>query len=251
MKRAALLLVPLLLCAAPELSLAAAHEPPGAALFGASYASIFQRPFYASAALSIRRADVSRRLVLGLHYRDRTRSLVRVTGSAREMGTVILRKNERIYIFFPRADLLLNLPPLMSAFPLFGSDFSSDDLLAFADFGARFTVHRDGEENLSGISSLRYRLAPHAGTTSPYSEIRLWVGRDGKQPLREEFISPEGKVLREVVMESDSRLPFPARWRARTFGPRGGESELQFRFFERDPPTSDALFTVEGLRQWR
>jgi hypothetical protein len=251
LKRAALPFLAFLLSAIPEILFAASGKPPGGPLFGESYNRIFQQPFYASAALSIYRPGVNRRLLLGLSYRDRSRSFVRVTGSAREMGTIVLRREGRVYLFFPRADLLVNLPPLMGSFPLFGSDFSTDDLLAFADFSSRFEVRDDGEEVFSGVPSYRYRLAPHAATSSPYAEIRLWVARNGRVPLREEFLSREGAVMREVTMESDGRLRFPARWRARTFGPRGGESEIQFRLFERNPPMREDLFTVDGLRQWR
>jgi outer membrane lipoprotein-sorting protein len=247
LKRVLLLLASLLLSA--EFVIAA--EPRGSAPFGESYARLFRMPFHVSATLSIRRAAWSRNLALGVVYRDRERAFVRVSGSEREMGTVVLRREGRIYLYFPRAELLLSLPPHMESFPLFGSDFSTDDLLAFGDFASRFNVTGDGEDTLSGVPAYRYRLTPLGPAALPYAEIRLWVARDGKTPLREEFLSPQGTVAREILMESDGRLPFPARWRARTFGAHGGESELQFRSFMPNPPVKDDLFTVEGLRQWR
>jgi len=246
----ALLILASLIAVSSDFPLAAASKP-APALFGESYARTFQQPFYAGAALSIYRTGESRRLLLGIHYRDRNRAFIRVTGPAREMGTVLLRRDGRVYLFFPRADLLLNLPPLMDSFPLFGSDFSTDDLLALADFPSRFRIDGDGEENLSGIPAHRYRLTPKTAALPPYAAVRLWVARDGRAPLRQEFLSSDGTLLREVAMESDGRLPFPARWKARTFGPRGGESEIQFRLFERNPPIREELFTVEGLRLWR
>jgi hypothetical protein len=228
-----------------------AAEPRAASLFGDKFDQLFRKPFYAGASLSIRRAAWSRTLSLAFLYRDRARSMIRVSGSQREMGTTVLRHGGRVYLYFPRAELLLSAPSALGAFPLFGSDFSSDDLLAFADLGSRFAVKSDGEETFSGTPALRYRLAPLGAAASAQGEIKLWVERDRRLPLREEFISATGQVVREITMESDGRLPFPSRWRARTFGPRGGESELLFRSFERDHPMPADVFTAEGLRQWR
>ena len=249
MRRSLLLFAPLFSCAA--LASAFAADVSGVSPFGASYTKIFQQPFFASASLSIRRADWSRKLSLTFYYRDPTRSMVRVGGSEREMGTIALRRDGRVYFYFPRAELLVGLASGMGAFPLFGSDFSTDDLLAFGDVAARFAARSEGAETLSGVPALRYRLAPRDAKNSPYAAILLWVTRDGQTPLRQEFLSPDGKIAREILMESDGRLPFPNRWKARTLGERGGESELAFHFFQRNAPLRDDLFTVEGLRQWR
>ena len=221
-------------------------------LFGASYAKLFAKPFVAGASLSIRRPNWSRKIGLTFYYLDAQRSLVRLTGSQRDMGTVALRSGGKVYFYFPRAELLLGLPTNIGALPLFGSDFSADDLLAFGDIAGRLKVSDDGVETLSGISARRYVLKPRDTKDSPYGLVKLWVTRDSGIPLREEFYSDAGALIREMVMEeADGRLPFPTRWRARTYGPRGGESELQFNSFTNNQPLRAELFSVEGLRQWR
>jgi hypothetical protein len=102
---------------------------------------------------------------------------------------------------------------------------------------------------MDGLSCLRFRLLPRT-SSSPYAQVRLWVARAGHVPVRLEFVSEGGEVLREVTVERSGEIPLPARWKARTFGPGGGESSLDFRFFERNPPVGDDLFTVERIRQW-
>jgi hypothetical protein len=220
-------------------------------IFGEGYAKLFAKPFTTSAGLSIRRPAWSRKIGLTFYYLDPQRSLVRLTGSQRDMGTVALRSGGQVYFYFPRAELRLGLPSAVGALPLFGSDFSADDLLAFGDIATAWIVSDDGTETLSGVPARRYELKPRKPQNAAYGVVRLWVARDGGMPLREEFFSPAGALLREVTMESDGRLPFPTRWHARTYGPRGGESELQFHSFDRDRPIRADLFTVEGLRQWR
>jgi hypothetical protein len=221
-------------------------------LFGASYAKLFAKPFVAGASLSIRRAAWSRNLHVNVYYLDPQTSLVRLTGSQRDLGTVALRSASRVYFYFPRAELLLALPSGIGALPLFGSDFSAEDLLGFGDIAGRLNVAEDGIETLSGVPARRYVLKPREAKDSPYGVVKLWVAHDGGMPLREEFYSAAGALVREVVMEeADGRLPFPTRWRARSYGTRGGESELEFHSFTNNQPLRPEFFTVEGLRRWR
>ena len=245
MKRACFLIFSILLAAG------GANGAEAPRIFGDSYAKLFAKPFIASAGLSIRRPSWSRKIGLTFYYLDPQRSLVRLTGSQRDMGTVALRSGGKVYFYFPRAELLLGLPSGVGALPLFGSDFSADDLLAFGDIAAQWIVSDDGAETLSGVAARRYELRSRKPQDASYGLVKLWVARDGGMPLREEFFSPAGSLAREVTMDSDGRLPFPARWHARSYGPRGGESELQFHSFDRDRPLRAELFTAEGLRQWR
>ena len=235
------------LCAAAGAAFAAdAPRIPGGA-----YAKLFAKPFTASASLTIRRQDWTRRLGVTVYYLDARRSLARLTGSQRDLGTVALRSGDRVYLYFPRAELLLGAPSAVGSLPLFGSDFAADDLLAFGDLAGRFTVASETAETLSGVPALRYELKPREGKDSPYGLVMLWVARDGGAPLREEFRSPDRNLLREIVVESDGRLPLPSLWRARGYGRKGGESELRFLSFDSGRSLDPELFTVAGLRRWR
>ncbi len=214
------------------------------------YAKLFAKPFTASAALTIRRQTWSRRLGVTVYYLDARRALARLTGSQRDLGTVALRAGERVYLYFPRAELLLAAPAAGGSLPLFGSDFTADDLLAFGDLAGRFDVAAESLETLCGVPARRYEMKPRA-KDSPYGIVKLWIARDGGAPLREEFRSPDGTLLREIVVESDGRLPLSSLWRARGYGAKGGESELRFVSFDSGRPLDPELFTAAGLRKWR
>src|SRR6185369_6080099 len=142
---------------------------------------------------------------------------IRLTGSQRDLGNVALRTGGRVYLYFPSAELLLTLPPGVGAEPLFGSDFSADDLLAFGDVTGRFEAAAESAETLSGVAARRYDLKPRDAKNAPYAAARFWMTREGGLPLRQEFYSSDGTLIRELVAESDGRMPFPARWWARTF----------------------------------
>jgi len=244
----ALFVIVLLVCLRLDDNLSSAEAPP---LFGAGYTKVFARPFTAGASLAIRRHSWSRNIYLTFFVRDASRGVIRVTGSQRDLGNIALRTHGRVYLYFPSAELLLTLPAGVGAQPLFGSDFSADDLLAFGDVTGRFAPASESAETLSGTAARRFELKPRDAKNAPYAAARLWIARDGGMPLRQEFYSADGALIREVVAESGGRMPFPVRWWARTFGPRGGESELRFTSYEANRQLADDLFTVEGIRRWR
>lgn len=194
---------------------------------------------------------MERELVLRFYCRDAARFLVRVDGPPREAGTTLLRRNGRVYLFFPIPDLLLSLPSSMGSDRLFGSDFSMDDVLAPGGSLSKFTATFAGEETLSGVPCRRLKLLPRTPAASLYGEVRLWVSLDGSIPVRQELLSDRGQLLRVVTTGGGGKFPLPARWKAQTFGLHAGESRLEVRFFERNPSVPEELFTVERLRQWR
>jgi len=214
---------------------------------------VYGRPFYAVASLTIRRPTGDRELLVRLHYRGPDRVLVRLAGSAREEGLTALRVSDGVHLWFPRAKLRLKLPSTLGAERLAGSDFAFTDLLALGADPDRWVpvemvVDESGPEPRQLI-----RLHPADPSVTLYRETRLWLATADGLPLRMETVSLRGDVVRSVEMRRGPRAeyPLPTHWVARTAGPRGGTSELVFRFFEGDPPLDENLFTLAGLEMWR
>jgi hypothetical protein len=228
-----------------------ADDPAAVALLGDLHRRILDRPFYAVGVLHTHRGGVDRELILRLYYRSRGVSLARIEGSPREDGTMVLRRDGRVVMFLPRADLVLDLPPSLGADRLFGSDFAVDDLLALGGGADAFAATLAADEDLGGVACRRVELRPRTPSSSPYGRVSIWVARDARTPTRMEFASDRGAVLRSVDLRGGDAGTLPVNWTARTLAPRPGTSELEFRFFERDPPVPDDFFTVEGMRRWR
>jgi hypothetical protein len=226
-------------------------DPDAVALLADVRRHTLDRPFYAVGILHTHRDGVVRELTLRLYYLRRGVSLARVEGPPREDGTMVLRRDGRVVVYMPRADLVLDLPPSSAADRLFGSDFAVDDLLALGGSTEHFAATFGADGDVGGVACRRVELRPRTPASSMYGLVVLWIARDAKTPLRMEFADDRGALLRTVDMRGGGEHSPPVRWTAQTLRPRPGGSELEFRFFERNPPVPEEFFTVEGMRQWR
>lgn len=226
-------------------------DPAAQAMLARVRGQILGRPLVATADLNVRRGSVHRSLRIRLHLRDDVTSLARAEGPPREHGTTILRTGGRIHVWFPRADVVLELPPGFGGDRLFGSDFSIDDLLAPGGDPARFLAALGPEESVAGTACRRVDLHPRTQRDSLAGRTSVWLELSTLVPRRVEVFSDRGERLRVVETEGAAPDGLPPIWRARTVGPRGGTSELRFVFVERDPPVDPQSFTVEALRTWR
>jgi len=226
-------------------------DPDAVALLRDVHARILDRPFYAVGRLTTHRGGVDRELLLRLYYKRRGVSIARVEGPPREDGTMVLRRDGRVVVFLPKADLVLDLPPSLGGDRLFGSDFAADDLLALGGGVERFAATFGADETIDGVPCRRINLRPRTPASSLHALVSLWIARGGGTPVRIAYVGDDGRVSRVVEMKNGSENAPPVAWKARTLAPRPGESELVFQFFERDPPVPEDFFTVEGMRRWR
>lgn len=226
-------------------------DPDAVALLADIRRRTLDRPFYAVGILHTHRDGVVRELTIRLYYRRRGVSLARIEGPPREDGTMVLRRDGRVVVYLPRADLALDLPPSSAGDRLFGSDFAVDDLLALGGAPETFAATFGADDDVGGLPCRRVELRPRTPASSMYGRVTLWIARDAKTPLRMEFADDRGATLRTVDMRGGGEGMLPVRWTAQTHRPRPGGSELEFRFFERNPPVPEDFFTVEGMRRWR
>lgn len=228
-----------------------ASDPEAEAMLAQVRARLDARNLFASARLVVRRGVRVRDLWVRLHLRGEGTTLARVEGPPREDGTTVLRTGGRVHVLFPRADLVVELPPGLWGDRLFGSDFAIDDLLAPCGDPSRFVSKLAGAETVAGAACRRIDLFPRTPRDALTGRTSVWLEEGTLALRRVEVFSTRGVRLRVVEAEGLTGAGFPRRLRATTEDRRGGTSELEFVYAESDPPIEDRYFTVEGLRLWR
>jgi outer membrane lipoprotein-sorting protein len=116
-------------------------------------------------------------------------------------GQAILRLGDEIWIFYPTICKLL---PLGSKAPLFGTAFSFGDL-------ARLDLVQDYMPTLLGVEELEdqqaYKLELEAvDETIAYARVLYWVMVESFLPLRAEFYTISGKLLRILTYTEPREL---------------------------------------------
>jgi len=219
---------------------------------------LFARPFYAVARVTRLDAEASPAdsMVLRMHYRGPGHVLVQLEGAPPKEARVALLFEGRLHLYFPDADLVMDLPTGMGSERLFGLDITMQDLLALGGDPELFHVRDEGPETVAGRDARRLVLTPRRPQDSFDDEITLWLSDPEGTPVRMRAVAAGGRSVRTIDFETgDDRiaraLALPSRWTCRTEGRRPSASRAEFLLFEPTEGMNPRRFTPAALRRWR
>jgi len=120
--------------------------------------------------------------------------LLKILEPEEAAGQAILRVGDELWIFYPTICKLL---PLGTKAPLFGTAFSFGDL-ARLDLIQDYTPTLLGVEELEGQEAYKLELEA-VDETIAYAQVLYWVAVESFLPLRAEFYTISGRLLRVLT----------------------------------------------------
>lgn len=223
------------------------------------------------AATVLRRADLVRNPVLGTAI-DLELTVVSKT-SGRELRrsrfVLLTRRGERTLLLMPGEDggppgaalidadaywLLLpraSRPVRLALERVVAGDLSHAGFLRLG-LWSRYRARFDGEETLDGVPCRRLELEP-AADPAPFGRVRYWVAANGLRPIRIEFYSATGELLktaRFVRYRDTGSGPRPSRIEIEDAGRPDEQATLDLGP-PRGVPTSRLAFDLDDLAALR
>jgi len=205
------------------------------------------RSFAAAATLRVERPGrAPRELLLRIYHAAPDDWLLVADGPVREKGLRVLLADGALHLWFPRAELLLALPPALGGGRLFGSDFALDELLVLSAGPEHWQGAVRGRQAEGGVRRVTLELREREATTAAPS-VRLQLDEQDAAPRVLEQLDAQGRVLRRVEMSGRGALP--EHWLASRPDTPGARSTLQLVHFDPAPHFDATLFTPQGLRR--
>lgn len=127
--------------------------------------------------------------------------LLKILEPEEAAGQAILRVGDELWIFYPTICKLL---PLGTKAPLFGTAFSFGDL-ARLDLVQDYTPQLLGIEELEGQEAYKLELTA-VDETIAYAKVLYWVEVESFLPLRAEFYTVSGRLLRILTYAEPREL---------------------------------------------
>lgn len=191
---------------------------------------------------------------LGLRvWMDRPRrSFVRIVSPAKEAGIGSLRIGAEMWNYLPNVERIIKIPPSMMLQPWMGSDFTNDDLVKESSILEDYTHRLLDEVQLDGAAVLRIEAVPRPEAAVVWGRIVYWVRRSDTIPLKQEFFSERGELVRvmtfsEVRPVGGRRLP--TRWEMRPTAKPGNATTVVLKDAVFDAPVDDEVFTQRNLQK--
>lgn len=181
------------------------------------------------------------------------RSFIRIRKPAKDAGTGFLKQHPNLWMYVPRVERTVRVPPSMMSQSWMGSDFSNDDVVRDSsevdDYDHRLLGVDPSHDNAYVLEYI-----PHEGVAVVWGRIVAWIDPDRGVARRQEFYDEDEQKLRLLVFddmrEQDGRL-VPHRWTLTPLDKEGHETVIEVEEIRFDTEFDDSIFSRRNLEKGR
>jgi outer membrane lipoprotein-sorting protein len=118
----------------------------------------------------------------------------------REKGTKMLKLEDELWIFNPKADRIIKIAGHMLRQSMMGSDVSYEDFMEDPDLSNTYNVKLLADETYNKRVCYVLKLTAKKDKTPSYYSRKLWVDKERYLPLKEELFAKSGKLLKNFII---------------------------------------------------
>jgi len=241
----ALLLMPL-----PAL---AAETPNAAALVENSFKYMRGNASIATVVMTIHRPDWERKMTIKAWTRGKKDSLFYIQAPPKDHGNGTLKKSREMWMYNPKINRVIKVPPSMMSQSWMGSDFSNNDLAKSDSILKDYTHSIVDSEVHEGQKVYVIKSMPKPDAPVIWGMQMLRIRQDLIW-LSQEFFDEDlsaVKVMKTLEIQMIGGKLYPRVWRMRKVETADRYTELTYQSLAFKPDLPDSLFTLTSLRKAR
>jgi outer membrane lipoprotein-sorting protein len=128
---------------------------------------------------------------------------------AREKGTKMLKLEDKLWIFSPSTDRIIQITGQMLRQSVMGSDLSYEDMMEDPDLTSHYSASVVASDTVQERKCWVLQLNALAEGEA-YEVRKIWVDQERNVPLREELFGKSGKLLKRTQLSEVNRIQ--GRW---------------------------------------
>ncbi|MCJ7447699.1 MAG: outer membrane lipoprotein-sorting protein [Bacteroidales bacterium] len=137
------------------------------------------------------------------------RAFTEYTNPAREKGTKMLKVEDKLWIFSPSTDRIIQITGQMLRQSVMGSDLSYEDMMEDPDLTSHYSASVVASDTVQDRKCWVLQLNALAEGEA-YEVRKIWVDQERYVPLREELYGKSGKLLKRTQLSEVTRIQ--GRW---------------------------------------
>ena len=182
------------------------------------------------------------------------RSFIHILSQARHADTTFPKVEGNLWMYLPKLERDIRIPPAMMLASWMGSDFTNDDLVressVVEDYDNTILAREPGPD---GTEVLTIESIPHPDSPVVSGKMITRVRRDGV-PVEQRFFDEDGGLVRTMTFENATRFGepvVPTRWVMEPADEPGRATVLEIEEMVFDDPIPDQVFTRANLSRRR
>ncbi len=200
--------------------------------------------------MTIHRPDWERTITIKAWTKGQNVSIFRIIAPPKDHGNGTLKKKREMWMYNPKINRAIKIPPSMMSQAWMGSDFSNDDLSKTESLINDYSHEIVGTETHEGKKVYLIKSMPKPEAPVVWGMQRLKI-REDYIFLRQEFYDEDLKLVKALTTLQIRMLGgklFPKVWKMQKADVKDEYTVLEYEelFFDQDLP--DRLFTLTSLK---
>jgi outer membrane lipoprotein-sorting protein len=200
--------------------------------------------------MTIHRPDWERTLTIKAWTKGQSDSIFWITGPPKDKGNGTLKKRREMWMYNPKVNRVIKIPPSMMSQAWMGSDFSNDDLSKTESIIDDYHHQITGTETHEGRKVYVIKSMPKPEAPVVWGMQRLKI-REDHIFLRQEFYDEDLKLVKSLtayrIQMLSGRL-FPRLWKMQKADVEDEYTVLEYVELMLDQDLPDRLFTLSSLK---
>jgi len=231
----------------------ATDEPNAADLVENSFKYMRGMASIATVTMTIHRPDWERQMTIKAWTRGKKDSLFYIEAPPKDRGNGTLKKSREMWMYNPKVNRVIKVPPSMMSQSWMGSDFSNNDLAKSDSFVDDYTHTIVGSENHEGRKVYVIKSMPKPDAPVIWGMQMLKIRQDLIW-LSQEFFDEDlvaVKLMETLEVQNLGGKLYPRVWRMQEVDTKDRYTELTYNSLEFKASLPDSLFTRTSLRKAR
>ncbi len=205
--------------------------------------------------MTIETQDWKRSLEVEGWNKDRTMALIVIRAPAKERGETTLRRRNEMWLWMPKVERVIKIPPTMMHSAWQGSDFTYEDIVKADSIVKDYTHKLLSTKREDGRTVYHIEALPRPDAPVVWGKIITDVALyddSSAVPLLEEDYSERGELIRTITM-SDVKMMggrrVPSKLVCVPAQKTGQRTTLVYQELEFDLPLKDEFFSYQRLQK--
>ena len=203
--------------------------------------------------MTVHRPDWERKMTIKAWTRGQKDSLFYIEAPAKDRGNGTLKKGREMWMYNPKINRVIKVPPSMMSQSWMGSDFSNNDLAKSDSLLTDYIHTVTGTETHDGLTVYLIKSMPKPEAPVVWGMQQLKIREDLvwlSQEFFDEDLEPV-KLMTTLEIQMLGGKLYPKVWRMRKVDEEDKYTELNYISLEFKTALPDNLFTLTSLRKAR
>ena len=179
------------------------------------------------------------------------RSFSEYLAPPKDAGTKMLKLDDKLWIYNPSADRIIQISGHMLRQSMMGSDISYEDMMEENELTEIYTAITTGEENYNDVSCWKLELTAITDDAA-YQTKKVWIDKEKLIPLKEERYGKSGKLLKTTEILEIVKIGkrwYPKRMIFKDVLKKGEGTEFIIDEIQFDVNIPESRFSKAALRK--